>query len=199
MVEESPTFQFWDTVLNMEIMGLTFVRAHHEANFPLYVQFLRSLVPWFFALDHPHYARWVPVHIRDMESLPPSILEEFQAHGHWVVQKTHNCFSAMPIDQVQEQNNALVKGSGGAVELTENPSSFRKWMLAGPEQARHLTEFEAQYSPEVSEKYSHHEEGLSAQIKFKQQVLALIETTEDMGNPFLDYTPELLSLENAML
>ena len=68
-------------------------------------------------------------------------------------------------------------------------------MLAGPEQARLLTEFEAQYSPEVSEKYSHHEEGLSAQINFKQQVLALIETIEDMGNPFLDDTPDLLSLD----
>lgn len=49
----------------------------------------------------------------------------------------------MPIDQAHEQNNALVKGSGGAVELTENPSAFRKWMLAGPEQARLLREFES--------------------------------------------------------
>ena len=195
MVKKSPTFQFWDTVLRMEIMGLIFVRAHRQANFPLYVESLRSLVPWFFALDHHHYARWVPVHIRDMESLPPSILEEFQACGDWVVQKTHNRFSAMPIDQAHEQDNALVKGSGGALGLTENPMSFRKWMLAGPEQARLLTEFEAQYSSEVSENYSHHEEGLSAQRTFKQQVLALVETIEDMGNPFLDDTPELLSLD----
>lgn len=80
MVEKSPTFQFWDTVLTMETMGLIFVRAHREANFPLYVESLRSLVPWFFALDHHHYARWVPIHIRDMESLPPSILN-FQHVG----------------------------------------------------------------------------------------------------------------------
>ncbi len=68
--------------------------------------------------------------------------------------------------------------------------------MLGPEQARLLTEFEAQYSPEVRENYSHHEEGLSAQRTFKQQVLALVETIEDMGNPFLDDTPELLSLDN---
>ena len=49
MVEESPTFQFWDTVLRMEIMGLIFVRAHHEANFPLYVESLRS---WFHCSLH---------------------------------------------------------------------------------------------------------------------------------------------------
>ena len=126
MIEKSPTFQFWDTVLRMELMGLKFVRAHREANFPLYVESLRSLVPWFFALDHYHYAHWVPVHIRDMESLPQPIIEEFQVHGHWVIRKTRNRFSAMPIDQAHEQNNRLVKGSGGAVGLTENPSALRK-------------------------------------------------------------------------
>ena len=31
-----------------------------------------------------------------------------------------------------------MKGSGGAVGLTENPSAFRKWMVAGPEQAQLL-------------------------------------------------------------
>ena len=194
MVEKKTTFQFWNSVLRMEIIGLIFIRAHCEANFLLYVESLRSLVPWFFALDHHNYARWVPVHICDMDSLPPSILDEFQACGHWV-QKTHNHFLAKPIDQAHEHNNALVKGSGGAVGLTKNPSSFRKWILAGPEQAQLLTEFEVQYSPEVREKYSHHEEGLSAQRTFKQQVLALVETIEDMGNPFLDVTTELLSLD----
>ena len=30
----------------------------------------------------------------------------------------------MPIDQTHEQNNELVKGSGGAVGLMENPLAF---------------------------------------------------------------------------
>ena len=105
-------------------------------DFTLYVESLKQIVPWFFALDHQNYSRWIPVHIRDMESLPPPIFEEFKENGHWVVSKTMNRFSAMPIDQCHEQNNEVVKGSGGAVGLTENPSAFQKWMLAGPEQAR---------------------------------------------------------------
>lgn len=51
-----------------------------------------------------------------------------------------------------------------------------------------------QYSPETSEKYFHHKEGLSTQKTFKQ-VLALVETIQDMGNPFLYDTSELLSLD----
>ena len=66
-------------------------------------------------------------------------------------------------------------------------------MLAGPEQTQLFTEFEAQCLPEVVENYSHREEQLSAKINFKQQVLGQIETIQDMDNPFLDDTTELLS------
>ncbi len=69
----------------------------------------------------------------------------FMSIGHWVVHKTKNRFSAMLIDQAHEQNNAVVKGSGGAVGLTQNPSAFRKWLLAGLEQARLIEEFEKQF------------------------------------------------------
>ena len=31
----------------------------------------------------------------------------------------------MPLDQAHEQENKMVKGSGGAVGLTENPVAFR--------------------------------------------------------------------------
>lgn len=122
MIIKSPTFHYWDTILNMEILGLIFVRAHREQDFPLCVESLKALVPWFFALDHQNYARWIPVHIRDMESLPTSIHKEFEEHGHWVVPKTTNRFSSTPIDQAHEQNNDLVKGSGGAVGHRESLS-----------------------------------------------------------------------------
>ena len=101
----------------------------------------------------------------------------------------------MPIDQAHEQNNDLVKGSGGAVGLTENPSAFKKWMIAGPEQARLLKEFEQEYISEEDKKQQHHEEGLSTQKIFKGQALTLVTTISGMSNPFLDDTPELLTTD----
>ena len=53
-----------------------------------------------------------------MEHLPSSVYEQFEECGQWVIRKTTNHFSAMPIDQCHEQNNKIVKGSGGAVGLT---------------------------------------------------------------------------------
>jgi len=193
---KSPTFQYWNTILELELLGLIFIRAHHEKNFLFYIESLKALAPWFFALDHHNYAQWIPIHIRDMESLPTSILNELEELGHWVINKTSNRFSAIPIDQAHEQNNAVVKGSGGAVGYTENPVAFKKWMVSGSEQARLLKEFEDDYldSKELECGY-HHEEGLSSQKSFKEQVVSLTAVISEMGNPFLEDTDELLALD----
>ena len=82
------------------------------------------------------------MHIRDMKSLSPAVKEDVQKY--WVVAKTKKPFSTIPIDQAHEQNNAIVKGSGGAVGLTESPTAFQRWMVSGPEFARLLGEFKAQ-------------------------------------------------------
>ena len=167
MIKASPTYKFWDMIIQMELKVLAFVKAHRENNFALYVEALESLAPWSFALDHTNYARWLPIHIRDMKCLPRPVQESFRKC--WVISKSSNTFSSIPIDQAHEQNNASVKGSGGAVGLTESPVAFRRWMVAGPEIARVLQEFESQLKGEtnVDEKNKHHEQGLSNRKPFK--------------------------------
>ena len=78
MQKRSPTFMYWDLILRYETLILIFVRAHREKNFALYVEILEKLTPLFFALDHVNYARWMPVHIRDMKCLPGPIKNEFE-------------------------------------------------------------------------------------------------------------------------
>ena len=77
----------------------------------MYLESISEIAPWMFALDHTHYSRWLPVHIRDMSLLSethPAILAEFLA-GKFVVYKTSNKFSVIAIDQCHEQNNTTVK------------------------------------------------------------------------------------------
>ncbi len=69
MKQQSPTFQFWDTVLRLEKLILIFVRSHHENNFDLYIEVLEALVGFFFILDHYNYARWIPIHINHYQLL----------------------------------------------------------------------------------------------------------------------------------
>ena len=124
----SPTFRFWNIIIGYETLILMFVRAHRQKLFSLYVEVLEELVHLFFALDHVNYARWVPIHLRDMMSLPEAIKTEFEKQQHWVLSKTNNKFSSIPIDQAHEQMNKNVKSTGGVVGLTENPVAFR-WVL----------------------------------------------------------------------
>ena len=74
--------------------------------------------------------------IRDMRNLPDSIRNEFERQGHWVFSKTNNAFTAIPVDQGHEKENASVKESSGCIGLTENLIAFRPWMISGPELAR---------------------------------------------------------------
>ena len=104
---------------------LLLIRAQRQRSFNLYVEALEELTPLFFAIDHVNCARWTPIYIRDMKSLPNSIAHDFQSEGHWVLFKTGNRFSAIPFDQAHEQGNKVVKSAGGAVGLTENPVAFR--------------------------------------------------------------------------
>ena len=173
--EKSPTFHFWDMILRLEVLILIFISSLREGNFLLYVETLEALVPWFHSLDHTNYARWLPVHIRDMTSLSPAVKEDVQKY--WVVAKTKKPFSMIPIDQAHEQNNAIVKGSGGAVGLTESPTAFQRWMVSGPGFARLLVEFQAPYltenDPNAEKSLKHHESDISTQKTYQTQVLKL--------------------------
>ena len=89
---------------------LVYVSSLSQASFDMYIDALRELAVWFHALDHTNYGRWIPVHILDMVELPtthPELVQEFRA-GNFTVQKTNKSFSAIPIVQAHEQNNATI-------------------------------------------------------------------------------------------
>ena len=161
---------------------------------------LEELALLFFALDHVNYARWLPVHIRDMKSLPRPIKEELEIQGNWVISKTAISFFGVPFVQAHEQENRNVKGSGGCIVLTENPVAFRRWMLSGPELSRLRKEFESEYfsdnDPDDPDNFLNHEQGLSTQKTFQKKVTSLCSIIRKMGNPFLVDFSDLVSRDS---
>ena len=68
---------------------LIFVHSLQVASFTIYLDTQIKHIPWFFTLDHTNYARWVPVHLKDMAELPnrhPEVAKEFN-NGKFVVHK----------------------------------------------------------------------------------------------------------------
>ena len=140
MCAKSPTFKYWELILHLEMLVLIFGRSHWERNFDLYIEIVGN-----FVLDHNN-ARWVPPYIRDMKKIPQSIQNNIK--HFWVFPKTSKRFSAMPLDQAHDQNNAMLKDSGEAIGLTENPAALKRWMVSGPEQTRLIAKFETQLGSE---------------------------------------------------
>ena len=150
------------------------------------------------SLDHTQYARWIPVHPMDTMALPmkhPGVAREFGA-GNFTVRKTKNVFSSIPIDQAHEQNNALIKGVGGAVGLTDNPSALLRWMIAGPEVARAIEEFRDGHEHwGRREDTRHHDQTPNVQTAFTNDVRALVSVIEELGNPFEEGSMDLIVLD----
>ena len=99
-----------------------FIRTHRDGNFQLYLLVLELLTPQIFAHDHVNYSRWMPIHIVRYEVVAISIKDELKS-GHWALSSTNKAFSAIPFDQVHEEENACVKGSGGCMGLVDSPDT----------------------------------------------------------------------------
>ena len=198
--QEHLQLYYWSVVLELQLLMNMYIKSLREGNFKLYIDTLNQLVPWCFALDHLHYARWLPVHIKDMVALKtmhPSVYHEFQK-GNFVVQRSTCGFSCMALDQSHEQSNKCIKGDGGVVGLTEDPSALRRWMLAGPEITRVIAEFEESMRDD-SVTTSHHEQMPHHQATFAKDTNCLIATFNELGDPFLECSKELLTLDTKDL
>ena len=102
----------------------------------------------------------------------------------------------MALDEGHEQNNACVKGDGGAIGLTENPTALLRWMVAGPEMARIVEEFLSMLDKKEADSHQcHHEDKPTTQVMFLNHTKSLIKAMKSMGNPFCDTSGDLIVLD----
>ena len=159
----SPQFYYWNLILKLELILLSFVSSIRVGDFSLYTGMLYVMCPYFFSNNSTHYSRWLPVHYRDMARLPeahPDVYSEF-TKGKFVVHKSHVPYTGLGLDHANEQNiDVLIKGDGGVIGITENPTALLRWMVAGPAVAKTLQQYEEMTSvnaaPSVPNQPKHH-------------------------------------------
>ena len=93
-----------------------------------------------------------------------------------------------------EQKNKEVKEEGGAISLTESPAELQKGMLAGPEMVRLVSEMETSMENKKP-LFRNNEEAPGVQKRFSKHVNDLVKIFEDFGNPFLEQSNELLTID----
>ena len=91
---EYPQFRYWSISLKMELNLLVFLKSVRSGNFSLYKNALKSLLPWFFALDHYNYARWLSIHWYDMATVDKTNIQVKTAfeEGCFVITRTKSPF-----------------------------------------------------------------------------------------------------------
>ena len=186
LIKESPTANFWFTVIEMEILLFVFIRSLRESDFQTFITCLRQMMTWFAALDHVHYFRWMSVFLKDLDNLPTSLLNEF-VRGNFTVNKTVRVFSGMGIDQAHEQNNKCVKIDGGAIGILDNERALLEWSLTGPLLAEMLD------TPSGTDT-KHHEDTPTYEENFRRNRLALIGAFGEFANPFQFSGSELINI-----
>jgi len=188
---------FWFHAIEMETLLFTFTKSLRDADFCLFVQCIKDIMPWMFALDHTHYSRWMSVFLQDLQLIPskyPSIFEEFK-RGYFTVKNGNREFSNIGIDQAHEQNNKLVKIEGGAIGIFDNQKALLRWAVAGPIVAQICKDVEGE---EVNEK-KHHEDNDSFEKKFRKDVKSLYDAYLEFGNPFCEEQTQLTQISSRLV
>ncbi|XP_063958716.1 uncharacterized protein LOC135154779 [Lytechinus pictus] len=137
----------------------------------------------------------------DLQDLPINPMDTHNSFtdGNFVTQKSSHRFSALAHDQVHEQQNAVVKGDGGVIGITENEAALCRWMVAGPEIARIMSEYEDQFQSEKEPDVRHHEQLPSMQKSFATDLNNTISSFEKLGNPFDEDTKDLYVLDTKVV
>ena len=118
----------------------------------------------------------------------------------------------MVSDQAHEQANAVIKVDRGAIGITEDQLTLRRWMVAGPEVSHLVIQYEAASKakrhvnmPAISvmtwesfltlKEHFFMVNRLSELKKCSLRVKKLSHVMTDMGNPFQEDSWDLLSLD----
>ena len=180
---------YWKTILKLMIEILVLIRSIREGNYVLYVASLRKIISWYFSMDHFNYARWISVHLHDLYSLPENSpqLHKYFMDGYFTFQKTDHKFSLMGLDQIHEQNNAIMKGMGGVSSSLNkvDESSMARWGLCIHELASIVNDYEFEETDSSSDHESqcHHEDSAAFQKRFTADIKSL--NVALVSNPFL--------------
>ena len=66
---KSTMFSFWEEYGYMVKLLLQFVKAERTGNWQLHLSCVAAMTPYFYAMDRPNYARWLPIYLTDMKQL----------------------------------------------------------------------------------------------------------------------------------
>eukprot|EP00794_Sanderia_malayensis_P019658 gene19658-21605_t len=140
---------------------LHLVRATRQCDWPLYLSALEEQVKYYFAHDLYKYAKYVPLHLAQMNEVKQKDPEAWKAleRGDFAVARTGIPFTDLFVDQALEQKIRQLKVVGGKTGITQNKEALERYFFITPELSRLKEEFESSfgYKQNAADLKKHHQ------------------------------------------
>ena len=83
LAAKSRTTKMWvDGFIKPVLTMMLYVRAERSGDWPLHLQAVKLMMPYFFASRHINYARYGFYYLRSMDALPENVLQHFMKGAH---------------------------------------------------------------------------------------------------------------------
>ena len=83
LAAKSRTAKMWvDAFIKPVLIMMLYVRAERSGDWPLHLQAVKLMMPYFFASRNINYARYGLYYLRSMEALPENVLQHFMKSAH---------------------------------------------------------------------------------------------------------------------
>lgn len=127
----SRTAKMWvDVFIKPVLITMLYVRAEREGDWPLHLQAVKLMMPYFFAAGHHNYARYGLYYLRSMEALPATVLQHFMKGSH-VMRHIPGLWNGIWSDMFIESTFMRYgHGKGGIIGITLNPETLKTWALS---------------------------------------------------------------------
>ena len=127
-VREHPVGRLWvDCLIKPTLLALQLLRAQRDGDFLLQQVSLEAMMPYFFAVGHMNYARYITWYLRNVENLPTTAKNDLMEGAH--VCRQSDGGTAVPADQFGEQTYIRRgKGAGGLRGISMNAEQVAVWV-----------------------------------------------------------------------
>jgi hypothetical protein len=199
---EHLTGKLWVDCFIMPTMPAhTFLRAEREGDWILQQHCLEMMLPYFFAAEHHHYARYISWHLRDMQHLPQDAKKDFLDGAH--VCRHSEGAAAVSGDQFGEQTYIKQgKQAGGMKGISTNPEQVAVWIESLGVCSHLSMAMDDMYSPDgetVSAPTKHKEEGKKRQELDREDRQKILDVLWRHSHPVIDQSTSLYTIINGQV
>ena len=126
LAKRSRTTKMWvDNLIKPVLIMMLYVLAEREGDWPLHLEAVKLMMPYFFASGHVNYARYGLFYLRHMEALPGDALQHFMKGSH-VMRHTQGLWNSIWSDMFIETTFMRYRhGKAGVIGITLKPETLK--------------------------------------------------------------------------